>query len=78
MICLSNWADEYGKIMSHAMNEPINEHFYLVNKLENVNTNSGWVQFRVAILTAKFLVSGNFVKPLAVKKCAHLITVRYF
>ena len=28
-------------------------------------------------MSAKFLVSGHFVKPLAVKKCAHLITVRY-
>ena len=68
----------------NVMNEPINEHFdnmtksQPMNELENVNTNSGWVQFRVAILTAKFLVSGRFLKPLAVKDCAHLLTVRYF
>ena len=53
--------------MSHVMTEPMNEHFDDMNELENANTNSGWVQFRVAILTAKFLVSGHFVKPLAVK-----------
>ena len=59
--------------MSHAMNGPINEHFgnltksQLMNELENANTDSGWVQFRVATLTAKCLVSGRFVKPLAVK-----------
>ena len=64
--------------MSHAINEPINEHFDHINELENVNKNSGWVQFLVAILTAKFIVSGHFVKPLAVKKCAHLLTVCYF
>ena len=58
---------------NNAMNEPINEHFdrmtksQPMNELENANTDSGWVQFRVAILTAKFLVSGRFVKPLAVK-----------
>ena len=56
----------------------MNQYFDHMNELENVNTNSGWVQFRVAILTAKFLLSGRFVKPLAVKKCAHLLTVRYF
>ena len=70
--------------MSQAMNEPINEHFDHMTKgqqmkeLENANTDSGWIQFRVGILTAKFLVSGRFVKPLAVKRCAHLLTVRYF
>ena len=64
--------------MSHAMNEPINEHFHHMNESENVNKNSVWVPFRVAILTAKFLVSGHFVKPLAVKKCAQLLTARYF
>ena len=70
--------------MSHAMNEPINEHVdhmtksWPMNELENVNINPGWVQFRIVILTAKFLVSGHFVKLLAVKNCVHLLTVRYF
>ena len=59
--------------MPHAMNEPINEHFdhmtksLPMNELKNVNTNSSLVQFKVAILTAKFLVSGHFVKPLAIQ-----------
>ena len=32
--------------------EPMNEHFDDMNEVENANTNSGWVQFRDAILTA--------------------------
>ena len=49
-----------------------------MNELENAITDSGWFQLRVAILTARFLVSGRFVKPLAVIKCAHLLPVYYF
>ena len=55
--------------MSHAMNEPINKHvdhmtkIQPMNELENANTDSCWFQFMVAILTAKFLVSGRFVNP---------------
>ena len=52
--------------MSHVMTEPMNEHFDDMNEVENVNTNSGWVQFRDAILTAKFLVSSHFVGKVSV------------